>query len=180
MDDDWDLAVLAGRVMAALPRCGSTRVLAIDGGAAAGKSTVAALLAAELPGSVVLHTDDLLDGWDDQFDFHHRLRELVLAPLATGRPGRYRRYDWVAGGFGDEVVVAVPEFLVVEGVSALYGCAGYSCLGIFVDVPRAVRERRWIERDGALQPEWQTWLDREDRYFAVHSLPGDTVVLRGV
>ncbi len=177
MSGVWDLAALAARTMATPPRCGLVRVLAIDGGAAAGKSTVAAQLAALLPGSVVLHTDDLLDGWDGQLGFHHRLREQVLAPLAAGRPGRYRRYDWIAGAFGTEVVVAVPKCLVIEGVSALLACAGYSSLEIFVDVPRSVREQRWIERDGPPQPEWQAWLDREDLYFAAHPLPVSTVVL---
>lgn len=174
-----DLAELATLAGERPPRCGKVRVLAVDGGAAAGKSTVAGLLAARLPGAAVLHTDDLLEGWAGQFGFHHRLREQVLAPLAAGLPGRYRRYDWIAGRFGDEVTVEVPDVLIVEGVSALCGCTGYSCLDIFVDVPRAVRERRWIARDGDPQPEWQTWLDREDRYFAGHSLPVGTVVLSG-
>ena len=50
----------------------------------------------------VVQTDFLLDGWDDQFGFHDRLRADVLAPLAAGRPGRFARYDWHAGRFGPD------------------------------------------------------------------------------
>lgn len=173
-----DPAVLAGVISAAPPRCGSVRVVAVDGGAAAGKSTLAAELARRSVGSLVLHTDDLLDGWAGQFGFAETLRASVLEPLAAGRPGRYRRYDWVAGRFADWRTVPVPRVLIVEGVSALHACAGYLAVGIFLDVPRPERERRWIERDGPLQPDWVRWLDAEDRFFAAHPCDPRAIVLR--
>lgn len=166
-------------VRLAEPRCGTVRVVAVDGGAAAGKSTLAGRLAAALPGSAVLHLDDLLDGWSGQFDYADRLRGEVLEPLAGGRPARYRRYDWQAGRFGAPVELAVPRHLVVEGVSALWGCAPYWSVGVFLDVPRGTRERRWAERDGPVQPEWTAWLDAEDRFFAEHPVPPAAIVLAG-
>ena len=77
------------------PACGAVRVLAIDGGAGAGKSTLALAVAAALadPLTATVHTDDLLDGWQDQFTFWPRLRAQVLQPLASGIAARYRRYD---------------------------------------------------------------------------------------
>jgi hypothetical protein len=183
-DPSWlaaadDLAALSVTLRADLAaREGATLVIAIDGGAASGKSSLAAELDRRLRQrragrTEIVHVDDLLDGWAGQFSFADRLRADVLAPAAGGRAGRYRRYDWLAGRFGDEVRVEPADFLIVEGVSAVDACTGYLGLGIFVDVPRAERERRWSARDrpGArasdrLPDEWARWLDREDRFFA--------------
>ena len=101
--DPVDLAELARLIETATPRCGTVIVVAIDGGAAAGKSSLAAALGDLLPASVVLATDDLLEGWAGQFDFWTRLRHDVLAPLSQGRPAGYRRYDWHAGRFAELV-----------------------------------------------------------------------------
>ena len=149
----------------------------MDGGAAAGKSSLAAALASRLDGAAVLSTDDMLDGWTGQFRFWPRLREQVLAPLAAGRPGSYQRYDWHAMRFAEAVEVPASRVLLVEGVSAITACAGWLAVAIFLDVPREVRERRWIERDGPLRQPWKDWLDNEDRYFAEHPLPAGAVVL---
>ena len=169
---------LPALIAAAPPRCGPVRVVAIDGGAAAGKSGLAGWLAEQLTGCTVLHLDDLLDGWAGQFDYADRLRRDVLGPLSQGRPGSYRRYDWTAGRFTETVTVPVPETLVVEGVSAIAGCADVVSVGILLDVERAERERRWVERDGPLQRSWLDWLDAEDRFFAEQPPPPGTIVLR--
>ncbi|HEX8092365.1 hypothetical protein, partial [Jatrophihabitans sp.] len=147
-------------------------------GAAAGKSSLAAALAARLDGAAVLSTDAMLDGWAGQFSFWPRLHADVLTPLAAGRPGGYRRYDWHAMRFAETVAVPVSRVLVIEGVSAIDACAGRASVAIFLDVPRDVRERRWIERDGPLRQPWQDWLDNEDRYFREHPLPAGAVLLR--
>jgi hypothetical protein len=171
-----DFAGLADRVRTATPRCGDVRVVAIDGGAASGKTTVAAALATELGATPILHCDDLLDGWAGQFTFWPRLRS-ILATLATGGAASYQRYDWVAGHFADEITVEPHGTLIVEGLSSIVGCAGAAACAIFVDVARPVRERRWAARDGApLQPEWITWLDAEDRFFAAHPPHADVVL----
>ncbi|HEX8630193.1 MAG TPA: hypothetical protein VF755_18705, partial [Catenuloplanes sp.] len=112
-------ADLAARVLAGPARLGRCRLVAIDGPSAAGKSRFADRLAAagdERP--PVVHTDDLLDGWQDQLTFWPRLERWVLAPLRAGRPGRYRRYDWHERRFGDEWTVVPPvPVILLEGVS---------------------------------------------------------------
>jgi len=174
-----DLIRLVDQVRSAEPRCGQVRVVAVDGGAAAGKSSLAAALAARLDAAAVLCTDDLLDGWGGQFDFWPRLRTGVLEPLAAGRPGSYRRFDWNAMRFAETVAVPVPSVLLVEGVSTLGACAGRLSLGILLDVPRELRERRWARRDGPLGRPELDWLAAEDRYFAEHPPPPGTVLLPG-
>jgi uridine kinase len=160
------------------PRVGHVTVVAVDGGAASGKSSLAGAVANALPDVAVIHTDDLLDGWDGQFAFWPRLRTQVLDPLAAGLPARYQRYDWIAGRFTDWIEVPVPKVLVVEGVSAIHACAEYLTIGVLLDVPRSERERRWRSRNGELQPEWVRWLDREDAYFGANPVPAGVLVLR--
>jgi uridine kinase len=172
------VSALLVRIAAASPRCGPVRVVAVDGGAAAGKSSLASWLATRLPDAAVLHLDDLLAGWSGQFDYAERLHRDILRPLSRNLPGNYRRYDWTAGKFADRVAVPIPQTLVVEGVSAIHGCADTVSVPIFLDVPRAERERRWVERDGPLEQSWISWLDAEDRFFAEHRPPPSTIVLR--
>jgi hypothetical protein len=167
------IARAAAEVRHRQPRCGTVRVVAVDGGAGAGKTTFADQLAHALD-AAVLHTDDLIDGWGGQFRFADTLRTDVLAPLARGEPGHYRRYDWTIGAFADTVPVPVPAVLVVEGVSASAACGDLATYRILLLVPRAERERRWTQRDQmGLQPEWTAWLDAEDEYFAAHPPPAD-------
>lgn len=168
---------LLAAIRAAPARCGPVRLVAIDGGAGAGKTGLATQLAAAVPDAAVLRLDDLLDGWAGQFGYRDRLHAEVLGPLAAGRPGSYRRYDWLAGRFAERVAVPVTRYLIVEGVSALWGCSPYWSVGVFLDVPRAERERRWAARDGDPQPEWTSWLDAEDRFFAEHPVPAEALVL---
>lgn len=170
------IEALTALVQATPPVDGPVRVIAIDGGAASGKSSLAAELSAAM-GAAVVHLDDLLDGWAGQFGYRRRLWADVLEPLSQSRPARYRRYDWVAGSFGAAVELPVPQTLFVEGVSAVWGCTGWLALGIFLDRSRPLRLQRWIERDGPVQPEWQRWLDAEDSFFGEHPLPPETLIL---
>ena len=84
---------------------GDGRLLCIDGPAGSGKTTLAALASdfdwldssTSVRESRLVHMDDLFEGWagcrtvDEQLDG-------LLTPLGEGRPGSYRRYDWLAGG----------------------------------------------------------------------------------
>ncbi|MGH3988365.1 MAG: uridine kinase family protein, partial [Pseudonocardiaceae bacterium] len=95
-------AELAARVLAAPPALGAVRLVVVDGPAGSGKSTLAGRVAAALGGAQVVHMDDLYEGWSglDQAVWR-RLLAWVLEPLAAGRTGRYRRYDWPAGRFAE-------------------------------------------------------------------------------
>nr|WP_225854730.1 hypothetical protein [Micromonospora sp. ALFpr18c] len=168
-------AEVARRVLAGPARLGRTRLVAVDGPSGAGKSRFAAHLAdalAALPGGgrpPVVHTDDLLDGWDDQFSFWSRLDEEVLAPLREGKPGAYRRYSWVRRRFLPRPVpVPVAPVLVVEGVSAARRIvAPEVTLAVFVTAPASLRLARAVERDGPeILPELRRWHVGERAHFA--------------
>lgn len=168
-------AGLARQVYAGPARLGRVRLVAVDGPSGAGKSTFAERLATACvaavptpPAVAVVHTDDLLDGWHDQFTFWPRLHEWVLGPLGAGRPARYRRYDWVAGRFRDGwTVVDPPDVLVIEGVSAARAAIRPTVtLSVFVTAAAPVRLARSLARDGAaMQPALDRWRRAEERFF---------------
>jgi hypothetical protein len=189
-------AELAVRILGRPARLGRTRLVAVDGPSGAGKTTFAARLAAALatvggPASAagvgggagvatgpvpavpdpvpVVHTDDLLDGWADQFTFWPRLDEWVLAPLRAGRPGRYRRYDWRAGHFaGPWITVPPAPVVILEGVSsARAAVAAELTFAVFVTAPVRLRRDRALSRDGVeLLPWLRRWWRGERRHFA--------------
>jgi hypothetical protein len=109
---------LAAYVRKLPPRLGDVRLVAVDGPSGAGKTRFALGLAKAL-GAPVVHTDDLLDGWDDQFTFWERLESQVLGPLRRGETACYRRYRWDRGAFDPAPVRLDPApVVIVEGVSA--------------------------------------------------------------
>ncbi|WFE48689.1 hypothetical protein [Verrucosispora sp. WMMD1129] len=169
-------AGLARRVLAGPARLGRTRLVAIDGPSGAGKTVFAARLADALAGVTpdaarppVVHTDDLLDGWDDQLTFWERLEEQVLAPVRVGQAGAYRRYSWVRRRFlPPPVPVPVTPVLIVEGVSAARSSAVADLtLAVFVTAPQPLRLNRAVARDGpTILPELRRWHVTESAHFA--------------
>lgn len=166
-------ADLATAIMGAAPYLGPVRMIAVDGPAGSGKSTFALRLAQALHRAgghaVVIHTDDLLDGWTDLESFWPRLEEWILRPLRRGKPGRFRRYDWQLERFGEAwEPLVVPEVLIVEGVaSARAAAASALTRSVFVHAHRELRLRRGLARDGeGLRQQWLRWMHDEDRHFA--------------
>jgi hypothetical protein len=166
-------AELAGRVLAGPARLGPVRLVAVDGGTGSGKSTFAGRLARAVGEAgrrvAVVHTDDLLDGWDDQFTFWGRLVRHVLEPLAGGASTSYPVYDWVARAFTTRRELGVPDVLIVEGVSTARREGAHArTLDVFMDLEPERRLRRALARDHGLGVEEQLrrWLAREIEWYA--------------
>jgi Phosphoribulokinase / Uridine kinase family len=174
---------LAREVLRRPAGLGRVRLVAVDGQSGAGKTVFGGRLATALredgAHTEVVHTDDLLDGWADQFTFWPRLRDGVLEPLARGESGRYRRYDWVAGVFAEEHCVPVPDVLIIEGVSvARAEVRGRLTLAVFVTADPGLRLSRALARDGAaIEPELRRWMAAEDGHFARDATPERVDVL---
>lgn len=167
-------------VLAASPRLGTVRLLAVDGPSGAGKSTVAGAAAAELRSrgvEIALVPTDAFATWDDPVSWWPRLAGGVLDPLAAGRVGRYRALSWANGvpQPGELVTVGVTEVLIVEGVSAgrasVQPLLSHLCWVAGPD--RSARLHRSVARDGpahrANLGRWQAFeigwfgVDRPDR-----------------
>lgn len=164
-------AQLAAHILERPPRLGAVRLVAIDGPSGAGKTSFALRLAKRLDAPVV-HTDDLLDGWDDQFTFWARLEKQVLGPLRRGERASYRRYRWDVGEFGGARVAVDPAGTVLlDGVSAARReIRPELSLAVFVRAPEALRSARALARDGddslAFRAYLGRWRAAEDRHFA--------------
>ncbi|HEU4999263.1 MAG TPA: hypothetical protein VFT68_09980 [Lapillicoccus sp.] len=150
------------------PRCGGTRIVAVDGPSGSGKSTLGAAVGAALE-APVLHMDDIYPGWDGLAEAVPLVTTQVLEPLAAGRPAAYRRWSWVRHEWSRQVVpVPATPLLVLEGVGASVRPAGdYAAVCVWVEAGRDVRFRRGMDRDGeAYRPHWERWARQEDALFA--------------
>ena len=81
--DDALLDRIEQLARSAEPRAGSTRVIAIDGRAGAGKTTLAHELAARLDAPIV-QLEQIYPGWDGLQAGIDLLVEAVLVPLSAG------------------------------------------------------------------------------------------------
>ena len=158
--EDWASSVVV-HARSQLPTLGSGRLICIDGLTGAGKTTLAAAVAGQC-GAPVVHTDELLEGWGGLPGLGATLDQL-LRPLAAGRPGCYRCWDWYADGWAESRDLAPAPVLVVEGVGA--GASAYDDLIttlVWVEAERDERLERAVARDGeALRPHLVRWLDDE-------------------
>jgi len=150
-------------------RCGTTKVVAVDGPSGGGKTDFASALAARLPHALVLHMDDLYPGWDGLMQAVSDLHTQVLTPIARGGQASYRRWDWEHGRYDERQSLPATALLLVEGVGsgAEPGWALESAL-IWVEADRDERFRRAVQRDGeSYLPHWQRWATHEEVLFAL-------------
>jgi hypothetical protein len=136
------------------PTLASARLLAIDGPAGSGKTTVARAVVESLVDkgvqAVLLSLDDLYDGWDGlEPGLFSRIIDQVITPLAQSRPARWQAFDWAAGAFGRWHVLAPPQVLVLEGCgSGARALAPYITLLVWLETAPEAAQARIVERDG--------------------------------
>lgn len=158
-------------------------LLAIDGGSASGKTTLAALLAQRY-GCPVFHMDDFFLRPEQRTPQRlaepggnvdrERFFSEVLQPLRQGGPASYRRYDCQTGQLLPPVLRQAGQLNVIEGaysmhpeLSALYD------LSVFLAVSPETQRRRILQREPAFKQQlfFQKWIPMENRYFQAFSIP---------
>jgi cytidylate kinase len=161
---------IAARLLAELPRCGSTRLVCIDGPAGSGKTTLAGALGVWLDGAPVVHMDDLYEGWAQPLGdpLAARVEAWLLIALAAGLPGMHPRFDWALGRYAEWVTVPAAPVVILEGcASASARIRPRASLVVWVEAPIDVRLARGVQRDGpALEGQWRDWQVREEVHFA--------------
>ncbi len=158
-------------------------LLAIDGGSASGKTTLAALLAQRY-GCPVFHMDDFFLRPEQRTPQRlaepggnvdrERFFSEVLQPLRQGGPASYRRYDCQTGQLLPPVLRQAGQLNVIEGaysmhpeLSALYD------LSVFLAVSPETQHRRILQREPAFKQQlfFRQWIPMENRYFQTFSIP---------
>lgn len=149
-------------------RCGTTKVVAVDGPSGAGKTDFAAALAERLPCPQLLHMDDLYPGWDGLTQAVADLHDQVLGPLARGEQATYRAWDWEHDRYAEWHSLPATNLLLVEGVgSGARPSWQFESALIWLEADGDERFRRGIERDGeSYLPHWRRWAAREESLFA--------------
>jgi uridine kinase len=159
--------LVVARVTSAPPTLGRGRLVCVDGPAGSGETTLAGALVDLVPGSRVVHCDELLEGWRGLPGLAATVATL-LTPLAAGEAGHWRRWDWVADGWAETHTVRPGGLLVLDGV----GCwspriADLVGLLVWVEAATDLRLERGIARDGEqMRPHWEQWRLDEHELFA--------------
>ena len=93
-------------------------VLAVDGRSNNGKTTLAARIGEAVPGSAIVHTDDIA-WWHSRFGWADLLIDGILEPVRQGLPVSYRPPRWAEHGRDGSIEVpAGCPLLVIEGDGA--------------------------------------------------------------
>jgi uridine kinase len=148
-------------------RGGGTSVVAIDGRAGSGKTTLAKALGAELSAPVV-SLEYLYDGWDGLERGIGLLVTEVLEPLSKGQTAYVPRYDWIRETWDEPAPLDPPETLIVEGAGAgARPAAKYESVLVWLETPSSVRKKRALDRDGeTFAPYWDQWAAQEAAMLA--------------
>jgi uridine kinase len=147
------------------------RLVAVDGGAGAGKTTFAGRLSQALDGAPIVKMDDFIS-FDDLEEWWLRLERQVLEPLFAGKAARYQIRDWVGDlhgrGLGDWVDLPFSEIVIFEGVGSSRRALGDRlCYSVWIEAPAELRIERGVERDRNVEGNreiWLRWLPGEQRF----------------
>ncbi len=144
-------------------------IVLVDGRSGAGKTEYARQLA-EKSGAGVVSIDAVYPGWDGLDAGSAHIYRHLLLPLSQGRPGHYRRWDWLRASPGEWVEVAEGTALVVEGCGAIrHDAAHWAVESVWLECPDGQRRQRALERDGEMyRPHWERWARQEERFLQIH------------
>lgn len=176
---DVDARVLE-RVLMSAPSIGEVRLVCIDGPAGAGKTMLAARMAASLERSFgpvpVVHGDEVYEGWPvvaiapdriAAFDMlASRIETWLFDRWEHGWDAAHPTWDWHAGAWGEPVPVPAAPAVVLEGVGlASRRLRSRAVLSVWVDCAPELRLPRVLARDGEeLEAEMVAW-QRDERVW---------------
>lgn len=178
--------VVSARICRCLPVfCAIDRALnessvlnvAIEGGSASGKTSLAALLESVYDLNV-FHMDDFFlqphQRTPERFAQpggnvdYERFEQEVLIPLSRGEAFTYRKFDCSTMSLGESVSVTPKKLNITEGAYSLHPrLKGAYQISVFLDSDPDVQRARILARNGAdmLKRFVNEWIPLEHRYF---------------
>jgi uridine kinase len=158
-------------LLSAIEKLDSTQsiILAIDGVAGSGKTTLASRLCGDLKNCQVVHMDDLYEGWNDPLSQRLTakvIREL-LEPFNQQIPIRYQKFDWILNRFDKFEDLKTSNILILEGVgSGQREFRKYLSKTIWVEYDPSQGFDRVIARDGeGIRGEMVNFLLDQNKHF---------------
>jgi uridine kinase len=146
-------------------------IIAIDGPAGAGKTTLAENLHLALYPyftSTIIHMDDLYDGWEKALtpELSNTLISIAHAHQASA-PISLTKYDWAHSTFLPAEVIPPAQLLILEGVGSGQRAIRESLTAlIWIDIDRRNGLTRVLERDGdGIKDPMQKWLVTQEQHF---------------
>ena len=138
-------------------------VVLIDGGAGAGKSTLARQLGEHWPeprGVQVVSLDELYPGWGGL-----AAASLAVPDLIRGRG--FTTWDWLRNAPGAHRTLDPSVALIVEGCGALTPASrALAGLAVWIELDAAARRDRALARDGAgFAAHWEEWAAQEATHW---------------
>lgn len=165
------LVPIIEELLAEPARCGTTHIIAIDGRAGAGKTTLANELALALSlhrKVTVLHLDEIYAGWDLALGktLTDSLSD-ILKSISAEKIAIVPVYDWHYGEFDSDREISPCHLIIIEGVgSAQRVVREMATATIWIDVDRKTGLERVLDRDGiAIKDEMDLWQMREEEHF---------------
>lgn len=169
----------------ALLRTKNRVILAMDGMAAAGKTTAADALTTQWNAPVVhmddfflppkLHTPERL-GEPGGNVHHERFREEVLPALKAGDAFSYRVFDCSVMDYGGIRIIPAAPVVIVEGAYAMHpALKNYWDISVFFSIEPGEQEDRIRRRNG--DEAWTVfesrWIPMENAYLAAFAIPDE-------
>ncbi len=153
--------------------------LAVEGGSAAGKSTLGELLTTVYD-CTVFHMDDFFlqpeQRTPERFAEpggnvdRERFLEEVLLPLSKGEPVAYRKFDCSTFTLKEPMMITPTKLTVIEGAYSMHPeLAEFYNLSVFLETSPELQKKRIEKRN---TPElakrfFEEWIPMEQRYFDV-------------
>ena len=159
-------------------------IVAIEGGSASGKTTLAAILK-EVYDCNVFHVDDFflrpeqrtpsrfaeIGGNVDR----ERFSEEILQPLLKKETVNYRPFECSTQTLGDVISVMPKKLTVVEGVYSTHPAfSKYYDISVFLDIDPEQQKERVLRRNGEKLAKrfFDEWVPLENRYFSGTDIKG--------
>ena len=149
----------------------SQPIIAIDGPAGAGKTTLAhdiKLALAQRYSITEIHMDDLYDGWDNALTSPLTwILEHVAKAHKDKKSFSLSTYNWLAGEFNPAAEIEKSELLILEGVGSGQMAIRDSLAAlIWIDIEDSQGMARVLERDGIeIESQMKKWLSTQEQHF---------------
>ncbi|MCL2575663.1 MAG: uridine kinase [Defluviitaleaceae bacterium] len=151
-------------------------IVAIDGDAAGGKTTLAKTLSEHFKCNVI-HMDDFFVPQELRTtkrteeiggNIHYeRFEQEVIIPLAQKQPVNYRRYDCSIWSYADEIIINPQKIIIIEGSYSLHpNFIDIYDLKIFINIDETKQMLRITARNGETMAQKfkQIWIPMEKTY----------------